>query len=240
MISIYKHNLITINYDMKNKLNSINYDFSIQTFKGGFDKNFSYILTCLSTGSEIIIDAAIELNKLQPFLKSKPSALLVTHSHYDHIKYIRSYIENFPNIKILGNPKSKINYASDRFISMNDNTTIKIGELKILNIHTPGHYFDSICYLVENVLFSGDTLFVGRTGRTISNGSNIDDLYDSVYNKLLRLPDDTYIYPGHDYGEVPSITIKENKKISDLLQAKNKEDFINKMVRYEKNRNIGS
>ena len=225
---------------MKNKLNPIKSDFSIQTFKGGFDKNFSYIITCLITGYEIIIDAAIELDKLQPFLKSIPSALFITHTHHDHIKYINSYLQNFPDISIVGNPKSKNNYYSDMFISVNDNTIIKIGELEILSIHTPGHYFDSICYLVENVLFTGDTLFVGRTGRTISNGSNIDDLYESVYNKLLRLPDDTLIYPGHDYGEMPSITIKENKKISDLLQAKNKEDFINKMLHYEKNREIGS
>ena len=123
---------------------------------------------------------------------------------------------------------------------MNDNTTIKIGDIEILSIHTPGHYFDSICYLVENALFTGDTLFVGRTGRTISNGSNIEDLYESVYNKLLKLPGDTHIYPGHDYGEVPSISLKENKKISDLLQAENKEEFINKMIHYEKNRKIGS
>ena len=225
---------------MKNKLNPIDSDFSIQTFRGGFDKNFSYIITCLRTGYEIIIDAAIELNKLQPFLKSKPSALLVTHSHHDHIKYIRSYIENFPDIKIVGNPKSKSNYGNKMFVPVNDNMTIKIGNLTILSIHTPGHYFDSICYLVENVLFTGDTLFVGRTGRTISDGSNIEDLYESVYNKLLKLPGDTHIYPGHDYGEVTSISLKENKKISDLLQAENKEEFINKMIHYEKNRKIGS
>ena len=225
---------------MKNKLNPINSDFAIKTFKGGFDNNFSYIITCLKTGYEIIIDAAINLDKLQPFLKSGPSALFITHTHHDHIRYINNYIENFPDINIVGNPKSKKNYGSDRFISVNDNTTIKIGELEILSIHTPGHYFDSICYLVENVLFTGDTLFVGRTGRTISKGSNIDDLYESVYNKLLRLPDDTHIYPGHDYGDRPSITMKENKKISVLLQAKNKEDFINKMVHYEKNRELGS
>ena len=86
---------------MENKLNSINSDFSIQTFKGGFDNNFSYIITCLRTGYEIIIDAAIKLDKIQPYLKSIPSALLITHTHHDHIKYINSYIENFPDIKIV-------------------------------------------------------------------------------------------------------------------------------------------
>ena len=225
---------------MKNKLNPIKSDFSIQSFKGGFDNNFSYILTCLKTGFQIIIDAALDLENLAPFLKSTSPVLLITHTHHDHIKYINSYIENFPDISIIGNPKSKNNYSIDKFIAVDDNTKIKIGELEILCIHTPGHYFDSICYLVENILFTGDTLFVGRTGRTISNGSNIDDLYESVYNKLLLLPDDTHIYPGHDYGEFPSLTIKENKKISDLLQAKNKKDFKNKMVHYEKNRKTGS
>ena len=76
---------------------------------------------------------------------------------------------------------------------------MKIGNLKIKAIFTPGHYFDSICYLVENILFTGDTLFVGRTGRTISAGSDINNLYDSIYNKIFKLPGDTYIYPGHDY-----------------------------------------
>ena len=120
------------------------------------------------------------------------------------------------------------------------NSLIKIGNLQLKVIYTPGHYFDSICYFVENVLFTGDTLFVGRTGRTVSQNSDVNDLYDSIYNKILRLPPDTYIYPGHDYGEAPSITIEKNIKISKLLQAKNKKEFIKRMADYEKNRKIGS
>ena len=217
-----------------------NTDFSVQSFKGGFDNNFSYIVTCMRTGEEIIIDPAIELENIKPFFKSSPSAIFVTHTHRDHIAYIDTYINNFPEINIVGHPKSKNNFDNNRFIPVSDGSTMEIGNLKIKSIFTPGHYFDSICYLVENVLFTGDTLFVGRTGRTISNGSDINDLYDSVYNKLFKLPGDTYIYPGHDYGEVPSIKIEENRKISGLLQAKDKFDFIDKMGKYEKNRKIGS
>ena len=217
-----------------------NTDFSVQSFKGGFDNNFSYIVTCMRTGEEIIIDPAIELENIKPFFKSSPSAIFVTHTHRDHIAYIGSYINNFPEIKIVGHPESKNNFDNNKFIPVSDGSTLEIGNLKIKSIFTPGHYFDSICYLVENVLFTGDTLFVGRTGRTISDGSDINDLYDSVYNKLFKLPGDTYIYPGHDYGEVPSIKIEENRKISGLLQAKDKFDFIDKMDKYEKNRKIGS
>ena len=194
----------------------------------------------MRTGEEIIIDPAIELENIKPFFKSSPSAIFVTHTHRDHIAYIDHYINNFPKINIVGHPQSKNNFDNNRFIPVSDGSKMKIGNLKIEAIFTPGHYFDSICYLVENVLFTGDTLFVGRTGRTISDGSDINDLYDSVYNKLFKLPGDTYIYPGHDYGKVPSIKIEENRKISDLLQAKDKFDFIDKMDKYEKNRIIGS
>ncbi|MEC7849357.1 MAG: MBL fold metallo-hydrolase, partial [Candidatus Neomarinimicrobiota bacterium] len=182
----------------------------------------------------------IELENIKPFFKSSPSAIFVTHTHRDHIAYIGSYINNFPEINIVGHPESKNNFDNNKFIPVSDGSKMKIGNLKIKAIFTPGHYFDSICYLVENILFTGDTLFVGRTGRTISAGSDINNLYDSVYNKIFKLPGDTYIYPGHDYGEVPSIKIEENRKISDLLQAENKLDFIDKMDKYEKNRKIGS
>ena len=217
-----------------------NTDFSVQSFKGGFDNNFSYIVTCMSTGAEIIIDAAIELKNIKPFFKSSPSAIFVTHTHRDHIAYIGTYINNFPEINIVGHPESKNNFDNNKFIPVSDGSKMKIGNLKIKTIFTPGHYFDSICYLVENILFTGDTLFVGRTGITISSGSDINDLHDSVYNKLFKLPGDTYIYPGHDYGEVPSIKIEDNRKISDLLQAKDELDFIDKMKKYEKNKGIGS
>ena len=224
----------------EDKLNLTNTDFSVQSFKGGFDNNFSYIVTSMRTGAEIIIDPAIELENIKPFFKSSPSAIFVTHTHRDHIAYIDHYINNFPGINIVGHPQSKNNFDNNRFIPVSDGSTMEIGNLKIKSIFTPGHYFDSICYLVENVLFTGDTLFVGRTGRTISDRSDINDLYDSVYNKLFKLPGDTHIYPGHDYGEVPSIKIEENRKISGLLQAKDKFDFIDKMDKYEKNRKIGS
>ena len=89
---------------------------------------------------------------------------------------------------------------------------------------------------MESVLFTGDTLFVGRTGRVISVKSDIKALYESVYKIILELPQNTRIYPGHDYGETPTITIKENILISPLLQAKNLEDFKNIMHHYEETR----
>ena len=224
---------------MRKNLAKTKSNFSIQSFEGGYDKNFSYLLTCLDTISCIIIDASLESRKIEPFIKSRPTAMLITHSHHDHIKYINEYIEKYPEIKVIGHPKSKLNNTSEsNYLPMSDNSIFKLGSLEIKIIHTPGHYYDSVCFLVKNVIFTGDTLFIGRTGRTLSKGSNISDLYNSVYKKILNLSGDTIIYPGHNYGSKPSMTISENIKISDLLQASGEKDFIDKMKNYEQTRII--
>ena len=224
---------------MRKNLAKTKSNFSIQSFEGGYDKNFSYLLTCLDTISCIIIDASLESRKIEPFIKSRPTAMLITHSHHDHIKYINEYIEKYPEIKVIGHPKSKLNNSSEiNYLPMSDNSIFKLGSLEIKIIHTPGHYYDSVCFLVKNVIFTGDTLFIGRTGRTLSKGSNISDLYNSVYKKILNLSGDTIIYPGHNYGSKPTMTISENIKISDLLQASGEKDFIHKMKNYEQTRII--
>ena len=222
---------------MRKNLAKTKSNFSIQSFEGGYDKNYSYLLSCLETNSSIIVDASLELSRLQPFIKTRPAAILITHSHHDHIKYINEYIEKYPEIKVIGHPKSKLNYTSEiNYMPVKDNSMFKLGSLEIKIIHTPGHYYDSVCFLVENVIFTGDTLFIGRTGRTLSKGSNISDLYNSVYKKLLTLPGSTIIYPGHNYGSKPTMAISENMKISNLLQASGEKDFIDRMKNYEKTR----
>ena len=222
---------------MRKNLAKTKSNFSIQSFEGGYDKNYSYLLSCLETISSIIVDASLELSRLQPFIKTRPAAILITHSHHDHIKYINEYIEKYPEIKVIGHPKSKLNNTSEsNYLPMEDSSVFKLGDLEIKTIHTPGHYYDSVCYLVDNVIFTGDTLFIGRTGRTLSKGSNTSDLYNSVYKKLLNLPGNTIIYPGHNYGSKPTMTISENIKISNLLQASGEKDFIDRMKNYEKTR----
>ncbi len=226
---------------MRKNLAETKSKFSIQSFEGGYDKNYSYLLTCLKTISSFIIDASLELRRLQPFIKSRPAAILITHSHHDHIKYINEYIEAYPDIKVIGHPKLNLNNTQEiNYLPAEDNSTFKLGSLEVKIIHTPGHYYDSVCFLVENAIFTGDTLFIGRTGRTLSKGSNISDLYNSVYKKILNLSENTIIYPGHNYGSKPTMTISENIKISNLLQASGENDFIDRMKDYEKTRTKNS
>ena len=83
-------------------------------------------------------------------------------------------------------------------------------------------------------------MFGGRTGRIKGKNSSIEDLYNSIYNKILKMPGSIKIYPGHDYGNKPNITLEENVLNSPLLNAKNLDDFKKRMDDYEKNREIGS
>ncbi|MAV69870.1 MAG: hypothetical protein CMG04_03600 [Candidatus Marinimicrobia bacterium] len=211
-------------------------DFSIRSFKGGYDKNFTYLITCFRTGTHTFVDAAVDLNVIKPFIKNRPKAILITHSHGDHIAFLNQYLKEYPDLVIVGHPETDNSIFDGKYQKILDGQSFSLGAIGGKALHTPGHYFDCISYHMESVLFTGDTLFVGRTGRVINAKSDIKALYESVYKIILALPQNTRIYPGHDYGKTPTITIRENISISPLLQAKNFEDFKNIMHHYEKTR----
>ena len=215
-------------------------DFSIRSFLGGYDKNFTYLITCSRTGTQAIVDAAINTSEIVQFLKDYPVAILITHGHGDHTAFLDKYVQQYPGTTILGHPDSKLKERYSNFKKVDNNQEVIIGEMKFKCIHTPGHYFDSICYQISPVLFTGDTMFVGRTGRIKGKYSNIEDLYDSIYNKILKMPGSITIYPGHDYGDKPNITLEENILNSPLLSANSLDEFKKRMDDYEKNRKIGS
>ena len=109
------------------------------------------------------------------------------------------------DVIIYGYDLKKNNYEN-KIISNNE--VINIGNELITSMHTPGHYYDSLCFWNQDskCVFTGDTIFVGRTGRVISERSSISELYNSIYNILLKLPEETMIYPGHHYGHKKSIS----------------------------------
>ena len=216
-------------------------DFSIRSFKGGYDDNLTYLVSCMRTGNQFLVDASIQLNQIDGFINKRGLiALFITHTHGDHIAYLDEYIDAFPNLVVMVYKESEHKINSDYIKPVKQNDIVTVGQLTVEILYTPGHYNDSICYYLDGVLFTGDTLFVGRTGRTISKGSDIKKLYKSVYDTILDLPESTMIYPGHDYGPKMSITIKENITISPLLRAEDEDDFIKRMAQYEATRSIGS
>tara|TARA_B100000700_G_C15057294_1_gene863595 strand:+ start:812 stop:1444 length:633 start_codon:yes stop_codon:yes gene_type:complete len=208
----------------------------IWTFKGGYDNNLTYLLSDGYSNEAGIIDAAVPLSNIQPTIIKEdlsPQKLLITHLHSDHIMYLSEYTKSFPNMEVC---VSKVSRKSIEKRVLSDEEKLKIGSLSFTTLHTPGHTPDSCCFYSEDVLFSGDTVFVGRTGRTISAMSNTRQLFQSITKKILTLPKNTRIYPGHDYGQVQNITLEENIKISPLLRAKDEQDFVLRMKEYEKSR----
>ena len=212
----------------------------IKSFEGGFDKNYCYLIWCKETKYAAIIDPAtnpIPILETIENLNLKLSKIIITHTHFDHIKFLDDYLYYYPTIQINCHEKSKQIFKLNNTLGLCDNETISLGEILIISLFTPGHYFDSICYWIKNnnLLFTGDTVFVGRPGRTISKTSNINDLFDSIYSKIFSLPEDTLILPGHHYGYKKTITIKENKLISKFFSCNSFEEFKNTMHKFESN-----
>ena len=103
---------------------------------------------------------------------------------------------------------------------------IKVDNLKIKAIYTPGHTSDSYSFVMDNYLFSGDALLINGTGRTDFQNGNAKDSYDSIFNKLLKLPEETLLYPAHDYKGKKVSSIGNEKKFNPRLQVKNVDDYM--------------
>ena len=187
--------------------------------------NFSYIIADAATREAAVIDSSFNAGEITRVLKTENLTLkyvVNTHGHSDHTAGNEELLSVF-NAKTVAHKLSRINAD----ITVNEGDIIRVGNVPIKVIHTPGHTPDSICLLVDNKkLLTGDTLFVGECGRTDLPGGNSRSLYDSLFNKLLKLTDDVEVYPGHDYGPKPYSTIGEERRTNYVLQPRSLMDFI--------------
>ena len=212
----------------------------IKSFQGGFDKNLSYLVWCESTHIASIVDASVNMTDLNESIEMnglKLEKVFITHTHFDHINFLDDILYLFPQVQICGFecPEDEL---GDNYRKLKHLEIIPMGKEMFTALYTPGHYPDSLCFWnkKEHCIFTGDTMFVGRSGRTVGAKSNISHLYNSIYKHLLKLPEQTIIYPGHHYGYIPSLTLKENISISSFFQCNSEEEFLQVMADYEKNR----
>jgi glyoxylase-like metal-dependent hydrolase (beta-lactamase superfamily II) len=190
-----------------------------------YGDNFSYIIADETTREAVVVDPSFNANMLTQILKNEKLHLKYifnTHGHPDHIATNENLKRAF-NAKIVAHKKSEVN----KDIGVEDGDVLKVGEVQIKIIHTPGHAPDSICLLINNEkLLTGDTLFVGECGRTDLPGGNSKELYHSLFNKLMKLDDNIEVYPGHDYGIQPYSTIGIERKTNYVLKRRTLEEFI--------------
>tara|TARA_Y100000768_G_scaffold344794_1_gene291300 strand:+ start:705 stop:1388 length:684 start_codon:yes stop_codon:yes gene_type:complete len=201
-------------------------------FKQVFDQKsstYTYLIASAKGREALIIDPVIEnVNYYIDLLKSlklKLVKVIDTHIHADHITGA-SELKNRTNcVTIMGEhtPSDAVE------IKVKDDEIIKLDNLKIRALYTPGHTSDSFSFLMDNYLFSGDTLLINGTGRTDFQNGNAKDSYNSIFNKLLKLPDETFLYPAHDYKGEKVSTIGKEKKFNPRLQINNVNEYIDMM-----------
>ncbi|MBE9536766.1 MAG: MBL fold metallo-hydrolase [Proteobacteria bacterium] len=154
--------------------------------------------------------------------------IVLTHSHNDHTAGVTELVAKTGAEIVIHEeelpPAAKKGFDYD--ITVKGNDLLNLGGLELRIIHTPGHSPGSICLYSGGKLFTGDTLFVGGCGRADLSGSDPQQLYDSLFNKLLALPDETEVYPGHDYGDTPSSTIGAERQENRFLKTRSTEDFV--------------
>jgi glyoxylase-like metal-dependent hydrolase (beta-lactamase superfamily II) len=201
-------------------------------FKQLFDQKsstYTYLIASAKGREALIIDPVIEnVNQYVQSLKEldlKLVKVIDTHIHADHITGA-SKLKNITKCStIMGNHTP----AEAVEIKVKDEEYINLDHLKIKAMYTPGHTSDSYSFLMDNYLFSGDTLLINGTGRTDFQNGNPKDAYNSIFNKLLKLPEETFLYPAHDYKGEKVSTIGKEKKQNPRLQVGSVDEYIDIM-----------
>ena len=198
-------------------------------FKQVFDKKsstYTYIIASAKGREALIIDPVLEnvenYIKILNQLNLKLVKVIDTHIHADHVTGAGKLRDKTKCVTIMGEhtPTDAVE------VKVKDDEIIKLDKLNFRAIYTPGHTSDSFCFLMDKYLFSGDTLLINGTGRTDFQNGSSKDAYNSIFNRLLKLPDDTLLYPAHDYkGETVS-TIGKEKRSNPRLQVSNVDEYV--------------
>ncbi len=187
--------------------------------------NFTYIFADDDTGQAAVIDPSWDLDKIFDSLRKNgwtAKYVINTHSHFDHVLG-NEQVAKVTGAKIIQHRESKL----DRDIEVSDGDTIEVGRFKLQVHHTPGHSKDSICLVLDGQLvFTGDTLFVGNCGRTDLLGSDPAEMYDSLFGRIAKMDGKLIVYPGHHYGTTPTSTIDREVKTNHVLVPRTKKEFL--------------
>ncbi len=186
---------------------------------------YTYIISSGKGREALIIDPVIEHSeeylKILENLELKLVKVIDTHIHADHISGLNELNKRTNCTRIMGE-KSKSEVVD---IKLKDNENLNIENIELKAIYTPGHTDCSYCYLMNDRVFTGDTLLINGTGRTDFQSGSPLDAYDSLFNKLLKLPEKTLVYPAHDYNGKKNSTIENERNNNPRLQVSSKEEY---------------
>lgn len=209
--------------------------------------NFVYLIGCKETREAAVVDPAWDAESILEIAREADCVIrhiLVTHGHPDHtnalesvlsatdakvylhrdeVDYMRAVARSF------GMSTDFMDRKATNIRTVTDGETISVGKLAVKCLHTPGHSPGSLCFLAENCLFSGDTLFVDACGRVDMPGGDPPQMWWSLNHTLRSLHDDIVVYPGHDYGGSPTSTIGEQKRRNPYMNYDSLQQFVRDM-----------
>ena len=198
-------------------------------FQQLFDNNsstFTYLIASAQGREALIIDPVLEnvdlYIRLLKTLNLRLIKVIDTHIHADHITGASKLNKKTNCSTIMGehSPSDSVQ------IKVKDDEVIKVDDLRIRSIYTPGHTIDSYSFLLNNHLFSGDTLLINGTGRTDFQNGSSKDAYNSIFNRLLKLPKETLLYPAHDYNGKKVSSIGNEIKFNPRLQVNSENEYL--------------
>lgn len=190
---------------------------------------YTYLLAARPGGEAVIIDPVLEqINAYLQLLRELDVRLVKaidTHTHADHVTAMGQLRDTTGCVTIMGE-QTKAECVSQR---VKDGEIIAVDGLTLRALYTPGHTDESYSFLMDDRVFTGDTLLIRGTGRTDFQNGDARAQYDSLFNKLLKLPEDTLVYPGHDYKGWTVSTIGEERRYNPRLQVSSVEAYVNIM-----------
>ncbi len=206
--------------------------------------NFVYLIGCPETREAAVVDPAWDVPAILSLAREsdlKITRILLTHGHPDHMNGLEALLEATDAKVFLHREETaylkevaayfgmSVDFMSRRsanFEVISDGDKISIGKLPLQFLHTPGHTPGSQCFLVQENLVSGDTLFINACGRVDLPGGDPEKMWHSLTHKLGALDDGTILYPGHNYADRPTATMGEQKRNNPCLRFTSLNDFI--------------
>jgi len=201
-------------------------------FRQLFDREsctYTYLIAQRKAGEAILVDPVIgNVQQYIQLIEELELTLVLaidTHIHADHVTGLGALRDETLCAIAMGEQAKAdcVNYK------VRDGEQLKVGDISLDVIYTPGHTDDSYSFLMQDRVLTGDTLLIRGTGRTDFQNGDPAAQYDSLFNKLLKLPDDTLVYPAHDYNGMTGSTIGEERKYNPRLQIDSKQEYIDLM-----------
>jgi hydroxyacylglutathione hydrolase len=187
------------------------------------------VIYCPVEKKAAVVDPGFDITKILQVLQSKNLELqyiILTHYHSDHSAETKQLKRMVPSAQIVASEEDGRRLSMKPDVVVSDGHQLKVGAIVLSFLLTPGHTPGGICILIDQeAIVTGDTLFIGDCGRTDLPGGNLEEMFQTLQQKILPLSDDLIVYPGHDYGDKPFDSLGDQKRTNKTLRAKTLRDF---------------